>query len=123
MVCDNRAASSTDNHAASTAADVATKSNATATTTVSSKSADVRGKSPIVSTANKVNAKTAAKNEMVVAVKMKEFRIGKGVQVFSTKSQLISLVKKGDAQHNIIDTTGNGFRFYGQVKEADSWKG
>ena len=68
--------------------------------TVSAVSADARGKSPIISTANKVNTKTAAKSkvnqrgEVVAAVKTKEVRIGKGVRVFSTKSQLIALVKK-----------------------------
>ena len=114
--------------ASSTAADASPIAN-TATMTVSSVPADVRGTSPIVSTANKVNAKTTAKSrvnqkgEVVAAVKSKEVRIGKGVRVFSTKSQLISLVKKGDPQYDVIDSMGNGFRFYGRVIEPDAKKG
>ena len=86
--------------------------------TISAVLADARGKSPIISTANKVNMKTAAKSkinqrgEVVATVKTKEVRIGKGVRVFSTKSQLIALIKKGDPQYDIIDSMGNGFCFY-----------
>ena len=76
-----------------------------------------------------MNVKTAAKSrinqkgEVVPTVKTREVRIGKGVRIFSTKNQLIVLVKKGDPQYDIIDTMGNGFCFYGQVIEPDAKKG
>ncbi len=82
----------------------------------------VRAKSPIVSTANKINAQTTAKKkvnkggEAVSAVKVKEPRIKIGVRVFSTKSQLISLVKQGDpCYENLWSAMSNGFWFYGTV--------
>ncbi len=96
--------------------------------TVSTVSAGAREKSPIISTANKVNAITSTKRkktrdgEMVVS-KAKAVRIGKNVRVFSTKSQLISRVKQGDPQYDIIKRNGDGFRFYGSIVEADSRKG
>jgi hypothetical protein len=98
--------------------------------TVSTVEKHVRAKSPIVSMANKINAKTAAKKrakksgEVVSAVKVKEPRIGIGVQVFSTKSQLISLVKQGDPSYeNLRSATSKGFWFYGMVLRADTRKG
>ena len=98
--------------------------------TVSTVEKHLRAKSPIVSTANKINAKTAAKKrvnkggEVVAAVKVKEPRIKIGVRVFSTKSQLISLVKQGDpCYNNLLSATSNGFRFYGTVLKADARKG
>jgi hypothetical protein len=98
--------------------------------TVSTVEKHLRAKSPIVSTANKINAKTAAKKrvnkggEVVAAVKVKEPRIKIGVRFFSTKSQLISLVKQGDpCYNNLCSATSNGFRFYGTVLRADARKG
>jgi hypothetical protein len=83
-----------------------------------------------VSTANKINAKTAAKKrvnksgEVVSVVKVKEPRIGIGVWVVSTKSRLISLVKQGNPSYeNLRSATSNGFLFYGTVLRADTWKG
>jgi hypothetical protein len=97
--------------------------------TVSTVEKHVQAKSPMVSTANKINAKTAAKKrvnksrEVVSAVKVKEPRIGIGVWVFSTKSQLISLVKQGDPWYeNLWSATSNGFWFYGAVLRADTRK-
>ncbi len=98
--------------------------------TVSTIEKHVRVKLPIVSTANKINAKTAAKKrmnksgEVVSVVKVKEPRIGIGVWVFSTKSQLISLVKQGNPSYeDLRSATSNGFWFYGMVLRADTWKG
>ena len=98
--------------------------------TVSTVEKHLRAKSPIVSTANKINAKTAAKKrvnkggEVVAAMKVKEPRIKNRVRVFSTKSQLISLVKQGDpCYNNLRSATSNGFWFYGTVLRADARKG
>ncbi len=61
---------------------------------------------------------------MVSAVKVKEPRIKIGVRVFSTKSQLISLVKQGDPCYkNLRSATSNRFWFYGMVLRADTRKG
>ncbi len=83
-----------------------------------------------MSMANKINAQTAAKKkvnkggEVVSAVKVKEPRIKIGVRVFSTKSQLISLVKQGNpCYENLRSATSNGFWFYGMVLRADTRKG
>jgi hypothetical protein len=108
----------------------ATLASSTTKMTVSTVEKHVRVKSPIVSLANKINAKTAAKKrvnksgEVVSAVKVKEPRIGIGVWVFSTKSQLISLVKQGNPWYeNLWSATSNGFWFYGTVLRGDTWKG
>ena len=99
------------------------------TMTISAVAKDQRGKSPIISTANQVNAKTTAKKkvnkngEMVAAVKSKQPRISNGVRIFSTKSQLISMVKQGDPPYDVVKKVGNGFRFYGKVVKADPKKG
>jgi hypothetical protein len=62
--------------------------------------------------------------EVVSSVKIKEPRIKIGVRVFSTKSQLISLVKQGDPCYkNLWSATSNGFRFYGTVLRAHTRKG
>jgi len=104
-------------------------SSASPSMTVSTVSAEAREKSPLISTASKVNATTATKRkinkngEIVAAVKGKECRIGKGVRIFSTKAQLKSRVKQGDPQYDIIKTVGDGFRFYGRVIEPDARKG
>ena len=97
--------------------------------TVSTVTAEAREKSPLISTANKINATTTTKRkinqrgEMVTAVKGKEIRIGKGVRVFSTKAQIKSRVKQGDPQYDVIKTLGDGFRLYGRVIEPDARKG
>ena len=97
--------------------------------TVATVPTDVRGKSPIISTANQVNAKTTAKwrinqnGDVAAAIKSKEPRIVVGIRVYSTKAQLISLVKQGNPPYNIINSVGNGFRFYGEVLRADAKKG
>lgn len=96
---------------------------------VSSVPRGARAKSPIISTANQVNAKTTAKKksnkqgEVVAAVKAKIQRITVGCRVFSERSKLIKLVKQGDPQYDIINNVGNGFRFYGTVKRGDGKKG
>jgi hypothetical protein len=119
-------------HAEDKTATALASSNSPRTTkmTVSTVGKHVRAKSPIVSTANKINAQTAAKKkvnkggEVVSAVKVKEPRIKIGVRVFSTKSQLISLVKQGDpCYENLRSATSNGFWFYGTVLRADTRKG
>lgn len=97
--------------------------------TVSTVHKEARAKSPIISTANQVNAKTTAKKktnksgEVAAAIKTKEPRIFVGNRVFSLKSKLITIVKQGDPQYNIINDVGNGFRFYGTVARGDSKKG
>ena len=97
--------------------------------TVSTISKTQRAKSPVVSTANKINATTTAKThmnksgEVVAAVKTKEPRIKTGVQEYSTKNQLKSLVKQGDPPYDTIQTVGNSFQFYGVVIKADAKKG
>jgi hypothetical protein len=89
--------------------------------TVSTVSKTQRAKLPVVSIANKINAITTAKTrvnksgEVVAAVKTKEPRIKTGVQEYSTKNQLKSLVKQGDPPYDTIQTVGNSFRFYGVV--------
>jgi hypothetical protein len=61
--------------------------------------------------------------EVVAAVKVKEPRIKIGVRVFSTKIQLMSLVKQGDpCYNNLRSATSNGFRFYGTVLRVDARK-
>jgi hypothetical protein len=85
---------------------------------------NLRGKSPIVSTANKNKSKTAGmrrlnkSGEVVAAVKAKEPRIGSGVWVFFTKSQLISLVKQGDPCYENHWNVSNGFWFLLQGSEG-----
>jgi hypothetical protein len=97
--------------------------------TVTTVSAGAREKSPIISTANKVNAITSTKTRrtkdgtLVSSVKDKAVRIGKNVHVFSTKAQLISRVKQGDPQYEIISRNGDGFRFYGRIVAPDVRKG
>ena len=97
--------------------------------TVTTVSAGAREKSPIISTANKVNAITSTKTRrtkdgtLVSSVKDKAVRIGKNVRVFSTKAQLISRVKQGDPQYEIISRNGDGFRFYGRIVAPDVRKG
>ena len=97
--------------------------------TVSTVTAEAREKSPLISTANKINATTTTKRkinqrgEIVAAMKGKEIRIGKGVRVFSTKAQIKSRVKQGDPQYDVIKTLGAGFRLYGRVIEPDARKG
>ena len=98
--------------------------------TVSTIEKHLQAKLPIVSTANKINAKTAAKKrvnkggEVVADVKVKEPRIKNGVWIFSTKSQLISLVKQDDpCYNNLFSATSNRFQFYGTVLRADARKG
>ena len=57
-------------------------------------------------------------------MKVKEPRIKIRVWVFSTKIQLISLVKQGDpCYNNFCSATINGFWFYGTVLRADARKG
>ena len=90
---------------------------------------EARAKSPIISTANQVNAKTTAKKksnkqgEVVAAIKDRVQRINVGCRVFSERSKLIKIVKQGDPAYEIINNVGNGFRFYGTVMKADGRKG
>ena len=90
---------------------------------------EARAKSPIISTANQVNAKTTAKKksnkqgEVVAAIKDRVQRISVGCRVFSERSKLIKTVKQGDPAYEIINNVGNGFRFYGTVIKADGRKG
>jgi hypothetical protein len=63
------------------------------------------------------------KGELVPSVKAKKPCIVVGIGVYSTKAQLISLVKQGNPPYNIISGVGNGFRFYGEVLRADVKKG
>lgn len=99
------------------------------TMAISTVPVELRDKSPVTSTANKVNGTTATKRRMkrngdiILAVKGKEMRIGKNVRVYSTKAQLKSRVKQGDPQHDVISAVGDGFRFYGKVIEPDARKG
>jgi hypothetical protein len=101
-----------------TAVALASSTSRTMKMAVSTVGKHVQAKSPIVSTANKINAQTAAKKKVnkggkvVSAVKVKDPRIKNGVWVFSTKSQLISLVKQGDPCYdNLRSATSNGFCF------------
>ena len=96
---------------------------------ISSVSKDTRVKSPIYSTAHKMNPKTATmkktnKKGDVVDVVAKEARITKGIRVFSERSKLIQMVKQGDPQYDVInDAARAGFRFYGTVVLGDKKKG
>ena len=102
---------------------------ADSTMAISSVSKDTRGKSPIYSTANKMNPKTATmkktnKKGDLVDVVAKEARIAKGIRVFSERSKLIQMVKQGDPQYDVInDAARAGFRFYGTVVLGDKKKG
>ena len=115
---------------AATAAAVAAFAGSGSTMSVFSVPPTVRGRSPIISTANQVNAKTAAKKksnkqgDLVAAMKGKEQRIFARVHVFSERSTLIKIVKQGDPQYNTISNVARaGFRFYGTVKVGDKKKG
>ena len=96
---------------------------------VSGVSPDARGKSPVFSTANKSNPKTATKKKMnkkgeMVDVVDKEARITKGIRVFSERHKLLHMVKQGDPQYDIInDAARSGFRFYGTVLGAAKKRG
>ena len=87
---------------------------------VSGVSPDARGKSPVFSTANKSNPKTATKKKMnkkgeMVDVVDKEARITKGIRVFSERHKILHMVKQGDPQYDIInDAARSGFRFMEQ---------
>ena len=102
---------------------------ADATMAISSVSKDTRGKSPIYSTAHKMNPKTAMmkktnKKGDVIDVVAKQQRITKGIRVFSERSKLIPIVKQGDPQYDVInDAARAGFRFYGTVVLGDKKKG
>ena len=73
---------------------------------------EARAKSPIISTANQVNAKTTAKKksnkqgEVVAAIKDRVQRINVGCRVFSERSKLIKIVKQGDPAYEIINNVG-----------------
>jgi hypothetical protein len=72
---------------------------ANATIAISSVSKDTQGKSPIYSTAHKMNPKTATMKKMnkkgdMVEVVLKEAQITKGIRVFSERSKLIPMVKQ-----------------------------
>ena len=97
--------------------------------TVSTVDASVRASSPIISTANQVNAKTTAKRkvnkqgDLVAAVSSTQPKIKPGIRVFSTREQLIVHMKQGDPAYNIVNNVGKGFRFYGKVSTSDKKKG
>ena len=96
---------------------------------VSAVSGSVRAKSPIISTANQINAKTTAKKkaskkgDLVDAVKTKQPMIKAGVRIHSTREQLLSFLKQGDPAYDIVKSVAKGFRFYGEVQRGDSRKG
>ena len=97
--------------------------------TINSISSDKRGKSPIFSTANKINPKTATMKKVnkkgdLVDVVMKEARITKKMRVYSEREKLIKIVKQGDPQYDVINNAARaGFRFYGTVLGGDKKKG
>ena len=119
-----------DTAAAATATATATSPDAAIPTMdVSTVTKSSRGRSPITSTANKVNdittsrKKTNKKGDLVDAV-VKETRIGKGVRIFSERSKLITMVKQGDPQYDCINNAARaGFRFYGTVVAGNKRKG
>lgn len=116
--------------AAAAAAAIATSPDAAILTMdVSIVTKDIRARSPITSTANKVNdittsrKKTNKKGDLVAAA-VKETRIGKGVRIFSERNKLITMVKQGDPQYDCINNAARaGFRFYGTVVAGDKRKG
>ncbi len=55
---------------------------------------------------------------------MKEAIIVKGIRVFSERQKIITMVKQGDPQYDVIKNAARStFRFYGTVREADKRKG
>ena len=87
-----------------------------------------KGVSPIISTANKVNAITAKKKkfnkngEVVQAVKTTT-RINPNRRVYAYKRDLIRIVKNTHPKYDRVESQENSFRFWGTVVKSDKKKG
>ena len=46
-----------------------------------------------------------------------------GIRIYSTREQLLSFLKQGDAAYLIVKSVAKGFRFYGDVQRGDTRKG
>ena len=99
-----------------------------ATMVVGSVSKKTKGRSPIESTANKVNNITTKKQKMnksgeLVAGISKGPKIYPNGRVYTYQRDLRYIVKQGDPQYHIICKFEGKFRFYGKVVRSDKKKG